>query len=263
MTSGPPQKPTRRAARRAFEDAQAKALADDRLHLFAHCTCGVDGLLFWMDREDDYVSYWVEWWTTQPGTRLPWRQRLATAWRILRRGTAALHELVLSIAGAEQLASWLLHDGALTVRGLDVAPYPNFLNERTRSWEDVELLFGVDTLIDAVVAKEVHDAGFHAGATHARRVMLRMNNIVPGGGTGGIDTIAAAHAVADTLEAANRTEDAQAVRNVARLAAGYWEDIEDFGRLKDALADSMGHEFRCPVDVMHAAIDHFKEHHVR
>ena len=255
-----PKRTTRRAATRAFESAQHRALTDDRLHVFAHCSCGVDGLLCWIDREDDHASYWIEWWTTQPGTRLSWRQRLATTWRLLTRGYAAMHELVLSLHSAEQLASWLLHDGALTARGLDTAPYPDFLNERTRSWDDVEVLFGVDSLIDALVAKEVHDAGFHAGATHARRVMLRMNNIVPGGGTGGIDTIAAAHAVADTLEAAQRTDDAQAVRNVARLAAGYWEDIEDFGRLKGALADAMGHEFRCPIDVMHAAIDHFKEH---
>lgn len=251
-------RPNRRAAARAFEEAQQRALGDERLHVFAHCTCGVDGLLVWLDKDDDVATYWIEWWTSQPGTRLPWAERLKAAWRILTRGTVAEHELVLNVVAAERLASWLLSEGATAARELAPTTLPDLLAQREASWQAAEALFGVDTLIDAVVAKEVHDAGFYAGADYARRYCLTANNIVPGAGSGGTATIAAALAAADMLERGGDRNAAEIVRNVARLAAGYWEDLEEFGRLKDALADAMGLPFKCPIDVLQKAIDHFK-----
>jgi hypothetical protein len=133
------------------------------------------------------------------------------------------------------------------------------LLQRDATWSESEAVFGIDTLIDAEVARAVHDTAFYAGIAHARRHYLTATNIVAGGGTGGTGTIADAFDLADTLERSGNTDAAAKVRATARLAAGYWEDLEEFGRLKDALADAMGHDFKCPVDVMHEAIRRFAE----
>jgi len=81
---------------------------------------------------------------------------------------------------------------------------------------------------------------------------------VRGAAYGGTETIAAALDAADVLERRGDPAAAAIVRDVARLAAGYWEDLEEFGRLKDALADAMGVTFKCPIDVMQQAIEHFE-----
>ena len=102
-----------------------------------------------------------------PGESLDELNGEASAWRLLARGTAAMHELILSAAGANRLASWLL-DASWAGGGSSTPAVPDLLTRRNASWADAEALFAIDTLIDALVAREVHDAGFYAGAAHGR-----------------------------------------------------------------------------------------------